>query len=450
MKRFAIVGSGPAGMYSAKYLNKLYPTSIIDIYEQLPVPYGLIRYGVAPDHPEVKEVEKDFDNIFSNKNVNFFGNIRIGDSNLSLQTLKESYSAVVLAHGANSERRLPFEPENPQDKNIFTSREFVYWYNGHPYFQHLSPKLNEQVKNIAIIGQGNVALDCARMFLCDEETLRKTDITEAAIEMLMQSKERAVNVIGRRGPLQAAFTIKEFRELTRLKESGFGINSEEFDAALEVMSQEEIGALLKKRPKKRIFDLLKKVKQQTAPTPHTKQGFLRFLLSPKEFIIDSETNQIKQTKFIRQTLNSSKAVDTDEELILDSDLVITAVGFLGTPNFGETEDLKFDKHKHVYKNAQGHLNDNLFSCGWAKRGATGIVATNLIDAKETVSSVHQFLESNPDMKLKQDLRDRLSSIDYISFEGYKKIDHEEKHRGLKKNKPREKILSIHEMLDIAL
>jgi adrenodoxin-NADP+ reductase len=196
--RLAIIGSGPAGFYTAHRLMKKIPDVVVDMYEQLPVPYGLVRFGVAPDHPEVKNCEDTFEEVAASPRFNYIGNVRIG-YDIELVKMKPHYDAILFSYGASEDRQLGIPGENR--RGVFSAREFVGWYNGLPEFQNLNPDL-EAGDQAVIIGQGNVALDVARILLTPLNTLRKTDITSHALESLSRNKVKSVKVVGRRGPLQ--------------------------------------------------------------------------------------------------------------------------------------------------------------------------------------------------------------------------------------------------------
>lgn len=198
--RIAIIGSGPAGFYTAHRLLQKVQDAVIDMYEQLPVPYGLVRFGVAPDHPEVKNCQDTFEEVAQSPHFNYIGNVRVG-RDIELTKLKPHYDAMLFSYGADEDRRLGIPGENL--KGVFSARAFVGWYNGLPQFQNLSPDL-QSGEHAVVVGQGNVALDVARILLAPLEYLRKTDITEQAIQTLSESKVKHVRVVGRRGPLQVS------------------------------------------------------------------------------------------------------------------------------------------------------------------------------------------------------------------------------------------------------
>lgn len=196
--RLAIIGSGPAGFYTAHQLMKKLQDVVVDMYEQLPVPYGLVRFGVAPDHPDVKNCQDTFEEVASRSNFNYIGNIRVG-YDVALAEMKPHYDALLFSYGASEDRKLGIPGEDLP--GVFSAREFVGWYNGLPQFQGLTPDL-EAGDQAVVIGQGNVALDVARILLTPVDVLRKTDITEQALETLARSRVKSIRVVGRRGPLQ--------------------------------------------------------------------------------------------------------------------------------------------------------------------------------------------------------------------------------------------------------
>lgn len=260
----AIVGSGPSGFYTAKYLLDKDESLHIDMIEKLPVPYGLVRFGVAPDHPEVKSVQETFAEVAQNPRVRFFGNVQVkmdGDRNansskiVSMDDLRQEYKAVVLAYGAETDRSLNIK--NEDSKGVLSARSFVNWYNGHPDYLWVGDQLDlSKVEHVAIVGQGNVAVDCARILSKTSAELAETDICAHALEKLKQSNVKKVSMYGRRGGVQAAFTIKELRELTKLDQAYVNITQEDMDASMNDATMEEVKKL---RPKQRFLDLLKTI-----------------------------------------------------------------------------------------------------------------------------------------------------------------------------------------------
>ncbi|KAH8038131.1 hypothetical protein HPB51_022616 [Rhipicephalus microplus] len=231
--KVSIVGAGPAGFYTAQQVLK-HPNAIVDIYEGLPVPFGLVRFGVAPDHPEVKNVVHTFTNIAKNPRCNVYGNVRLG-TDVTVADLRKAYHAVVLTYGADQERSLGVPGEDLP--NVFSARKFVGWYNGHPADVDVRPDLSGQTA--VVIGHGNVALDVARILLSPPESLQETDIVEPALEALRKSCVRKVIVVGRRGPFEVAFTIKELREMTKISGVDSIFRPEDFDMVREKLAGTE-------------------------------------------------------------------------------------------------------------------------------------------------------------------------------------------------------------------
>lgn len=292
--KVAIVGSGPSGCYTAKYLSSVLETSRIDVLDRLATPYGLVRNGVAPDHPEVKNVEHDFDKLFesdSSSRIKFYGNVNVGED-VSLEELRKLYDIVVLAYGCETNRPYQFM-SNSHLKGILSAREFVAWYNGHVDYEWVGPVVKEALQrgdgtsqHAVVIGHGNVALDCARILAKTRQELDETDITTRALDVLdhkgSSNKKRMVSVIGRRGHIQGAFTIKELRELTKLPHADFVVRTRELDMGRTSASQQELKT---GRPRKRMDKLLTDAALSASERKSIKstQVDLRFMLNPVEF-----------------------------------------------------------------------------------------------------------------------------------------------------------------------
>ncbi|XP_024215498.1 NADPH:adrenodoxin oxidoreductase, mitochondrial isoform X2 [Halyomorpha halys] len=312
--RICIVGSGPAGFYAAQHLLKALPNAVIDMYEKLPVPFGLVRYGVAPDHPEVKNVINSFTKTASHSNFNFVGNVNLGVDVL-FRDLKNAYHGIVLAYGCSEEKKLGIKGE---DKTL-SARRFVGWYNGLPDDKDL--KINLDSEEVLIIGQGNVAIDVARIILTPLDILKKTDITAYALEILSKSKVKKVNLVGRRGPLQVAFTIKEFREMTKLP----GVNT--LIKPSDLAGLEDILPDLP-RPRKRLTELLLK----TAQCEQSGDGKVfcpSFFLKPYEIVFD---NNIKGVKFnLNVVKDNLKGIveSTNNFKEIPCNMCISSVGYKG-------------------------------------------------------------------------------------------------------------------------
>jgi adrenodoxin-NADP+ reductase len=302
--KVAIVGSGPSGCYTAKYLNSVFENSQIDVLERLATPYGLVRSGVAPDHPEVKNVERDFDKLFEDNNSNdgsniqFYGNVNVG-KDISLDDLRQLYDIVVLAYGCETNKPFHFL-SNSHLEGILSAREFVAWYNGHVDYEWVGPLVEQALQrgdgnsqNAVVIGHGNVALDCARILSKTRQELDETDIATRALDVLKHDatsdQTRKISVVGRRGHIQGAFTIKELRELTKLPHADFVVQTEELDMGRNTASQQELNDT---RPRKRIDKLLTDAAMSSSEkrTNKNTQVDLRFLLNPVGFESDDGTS----------------------------------------------------------------------------------------------------------------------------------------------------------------
>lgn len=498
------MGSGPAGFYTAKYLLDKHKSLTVDILEALPTPFGLVRHGVAPDHPEVKAVISTFTEVAQNPRCRFFGNINVGgtasgsagDSNsgsgrsrssdigssnnnrsmdgcastsqqLSIKELRRAYDVIVLAYGASSDANLNIAGE--QLEGVMSARNFVNWYNGHPFYETCPVDLRH-TKCVVIIGQGNVAIDCARILAKRPEDLASTDIAPHALKVLRESAVEEVVVVGRRGHVQASFTIKELRELSKIEGCSLHIDERELAAGRTAASEEELS---ENRPKQRIVDLLKNIAAAAAssssdgerPKP-TKTVKIRFLLSPTEITPSlSNPSAAGSITFTRNRLEEQahrqRAVPAGETEQLPCELILKSVGYKSEP----TVDVPFDTRTNTIPNINGrviHSRDDpsvvpgLYVSGWLKRGPSGIIGTNITDAKETVSCI---LDDLPNLDRRGqgttidplEILPALRSNDVVTWEKYINIDREEVRRGqtLSPQKPREKICSIDELLRVA-
>ncbi|EAQ87928.1 hypothetical protein CHGG_04547 [Chaetomium globosum CBS 148.51] len=301
--RLAVIGSGPAGFYTAYRAMSKIQNAKVDMYEALPVPFGLVRFGVAPDHPEVKNCQEKFEEVASSPNFTFIGNVSVGTKSdhpdggtIPLASILRHYNAVVFSYGAAKDRTLGIPGEDL--KGVYSAREFVGWYNGLPEHTDLAPDLT-QGEEAVIIGQGNVALDVARMLLEDVNVLRKSDIAEHAIETLSKSKVKRVHIVGRRGPMQAAFTIKEIRELMRLPSVAF----HPIDTSLIPPDPKSLP-----RAPRRLMDILLKGSPTTPSSEAAQKSWsLDFLLSPTAFLptttTPTTTPRLASTQFTHTTLS---------------------------------------------------------------------------------------------------------------------------------------------------
>lgn len=463
--KICIVGSGPAGFYVADKVSKRLPGSSIDILESLPCPYGLVRSGVAPDHPDTKNVIHHFDDMMQRGVVEYYGNIHVGDpSAVSLAELRQMYHAVVLAYGAGRGKRLRI-PGNSL-RNVMSARDFVHWYNGHPGGNDVDISL-ELVTDVVICGLGNVALDCARLLLKDPiKDLHPTDIATHAVEALQRSKIENVHIVSRRGPAQAACTPKELRELLSLPDVDLSIHPHDCLSLSNTCEQE----IKNSRIHRRVVEVLKKRNEgKGMQKPCLKHLHIHFLSSPVAY--DGTEGHITSTLMQKMKLEldedsgQQKAVAREEQYSVDSQLVIESVGYHGEP----VEGAPFDDRTGTIPNILGRVLEDdsninttsadLYVCGWLKRGPSGIIGTNMIDAEQTVDTMVRHVSQWGSAAIPQEpktgrqgLLELLSRRQrpVVSFKEWKNIDAEEVDRGAKVGKQREKVTNVNDMLNIAM
>lgn len=435
-----IIGSGPAGFYCAQQILKLLPTCIIDIYDKLPVPFGLVRYGVAPDHPEVKNVINTFTKTGDNSKVNFYGNVCLGQD-VSLRELKNAYHAIVLCYGAEGDRKLKIPGEG--GKNIISARSLVGWYNGLPEDANL--ELSLDCEEATILGQGNVAMDVARILLSSVDMLKSTDITEHSLERLSTSRVKSVNLIGRRGPLQVAFTIKEFREMFKLP----GVQTVcRHDQLIGV--SDSLANLA--RPRKRLTELILKAASEAEIKPHCSKSFHPiFLRSPREFLLDSGgsvTGIHCAVTRLEGPGDNQKAVETDSIETIHCGLAFRSIGYQS-----RCVDplVPFNE-----KSSTVVPTDEVYTAGWLATGPVGVILSTMSNAFEVGQRIaHDATSKRLDLEKPKpgsgyilDLV-RKKGIPVVTWDGWKAIDREEVRRGKLKGKPREKIISIEEMIAVS-
>ena len=367
MRHFAVVGSGPAGFYTAEALEKAYADKArVDILDRYPVPYGLIRFGVAPDHQSLKAVSKRYDKVADSAGVDFIGNVTVG-RDISIAELLDLYDAVILATGAPHDRKLGIPGE--ELAGVVGSAEFVGWYNGHPDFADLDPPLDGT--HAAVIGNGNVALDCARILSKTRHEFEGSDIVGHALDALDHSAIRTITILGRRGPHQIAMTPKELGELGHLEAASPVIDAADFppvetDDALEPGHRKSITILRgfaatppdPAKPKRMVFDFFAK------PVAIERQG-------------KAEKIVVERTELDER----GAARGTGETYEVPASLVVTAIGYSSSP----IPHVPFEGGKFVNEN--GRIADRLYAVGWARRGPTGTIGTNRPDGYEVADQI---------------------------------------------------------------
>ncbi|KAK9767287.1 NADPH-adrenodoxin reductase [Basidiobolus ranarum] len=446
----AIVGSGPGGFYTAAKVMQLLPGTKVDMFESLPVPHGLVRFGVAPDHPEVKLVMNRFDEVAQSSDFRFFGNVTVG-KDISVSELKDTYDGIVLSYGASEDRVLNIKNENAG--GVHSARAFVGWYNGHPDHKQIDLDLTS-TDTAMVIGQGNVALDVARVLLSPIDELRKTDITEHALEALSKSRIRRVHVVGRRGPLQVAFTTKELREMFALPNTKLEVD---VDLLQDQLSHGQ-ALLSKNRALKRLLGVLEKEIPSNAIKNADKSWSLKFLRSPVEII--AENNRVKAVKMEINTLegpaDAPVALGTGSYEDVESGLVFRSIGYKSTP----IEGIPFDIRRGVVPNVHGRVVDGeqslagMYTSGWLKRGPSGVIVSTMQDAFETAGAIAADIKdgkpllnpTQPGRDVSNLLKER--NVRVVSYQDWKNIEQVEFDVGAARGKPREKFTSVEEMLRI--
>jgi ferredoxin--NADP+ reductase len=447
--RVAVVGSGPAGFYTAEHLLRRESLPVdVDMFERLPVPFGLVRFGVAPDHQKIKAATRAFERIAGDTAFRFFGNVEIG-RHLSVDELLRHYHAVCLATGAETDRTMGIPGEELVGSH--TATEFVAWYNGHPDYRDRTFDLS--VERVAVVGVGNVAVDVARVLCRRPEELACTDIADHALEALRESRVREVYVLGRRGPAKAAFTNAEVKELGDLEGADIAVVPDE--VALDRLSQEDVAT--GDRALNRKLDILQGfVGRQPSGKP--RMLMLRFLVSPVELIGDADGRvravRLVHNELYRDATGSLRPKPTDRTEVLPVGLLFRSVGYRGVPVPG----VPFDDEAGRIPNVEGRVVDpasgrtapGLYATGWIKRGPTGVIGTNKPDAAETAACVAADLESGvaaPPVETATAFERLVAARQphVLTFADWKRLDAIEIERGATAGRPRVKLDTLDEV-----
>jgi len=434
--RVAVVGSGPAGFYSASaLLASEEPKVEVDLIERLPTPWGLVRLGVAPDHPNIKAVSRAFERTAAQPGFRFFGNVEVG-RDVTHEELRALYDAVVYSVGAQTDRQLGIPGEDLPGS--WAATEFVAWYNGHPDFQHLEFDLSHG--RAVVIGNGNVALDVARMLALAPEELAPTDTTDAAIEAINGAGVEEILVVGRRGPVQAAWTPVEVGELGEL--AGADIVVDPAQLRLDESSAAELEAAppTVKRNVGHLRDYATR-----APTGKPRRIRLRFLASPVAILGDEKVEAIE---LVRNELVDGRAVATDERETIPCGIVFRSVGYRGVALTG----VPFDEGSGTIPNEGGRVEPGLYVAGWIKRGPSGVIGTNKKDATETVEVLLADARAGKLPPRVEGTLDELLAergVDAVLYGGWEAIDAAERGAGEPHGRPRIKLATWDELLEAA-
>jgi ferredoxin--NADP+ reductase len=445
--RVAIFGAGPAGFYAADYFLKL--TNIVvevDMYDRLPTPFGLVRGGVAPDHQKIKSVTAAYDKVAAKPRFRFFGNVEYG-KHIKLDDLKQHYHQVLFSTGAQTDRRMGIPGEDL--KNSHPATEFVAWYNGHPDYRDLNFDLS--VERVAVVGVGNVAIDVARILCLTPAELAKTDIADQAYEALSKSKIKEVYLLGRRGPVQAAFTLPEIKEVGEMEDAD----------AITLPDEVVIDELSKVELEKSERDNQRKVEviQSYAGKQPTKNRklFVRFLVSPTELSGEGKVSKMKlvKNKLVGDDKGNISAKATDKTEELNVGLVFRSVGYRGVA----LPEIPFNDKGGTILNEKGRVVDankqqvvGLYAAGWIKRGPSGVIGTNKPDSVETATLMIEDAQKGTTWTPAKADKDSVEALvksrqpNYFSYPDWQKLDKMEVEKGKALGKPRVKFTSVDEMV----
>jgi ferredoxin/flavodoxin---NADP+ reductase len=453
--RVAVVGSGPAGFYAAEHLLKHEGATVeVDMFDRLPTPYGLVRAGVAPDHPKIKSVIRVYEKTAGRPEFRFFGNVEVGQD-ITVAELQERYHAVLFAYGTSVDRHLGIEGEDLPGSHSAT--EFVNWYNAHPDFADREFDLG--CERVVVIGNGNVATDVARMLALTREELEVTDTADHAIDPLADCGVKEILILGRRGPAQAAFTNPEVRELGEMARADIEIEPAEVE--LDELSEEWLDSDDASPTNRRNVEIFTEFSQRE-PEGKEKRIVLRFLRSPVEIQGNGKVERVVVAKneLYRDDSGAIRPRDTGERETIECGMVLRSIGYKGVP----VDGAPFDERRGVIPNEGGRVKDpesgeqvpGLYATGWIKRGPSGVIGTNKKDGQETVDNLFADLEGGniPEARLAAD-RDATEALlnerkpDHVTFEGWEAIDAAEVERGKPHGRPRVKFCRVEEMVEAA-
>jgi ferredoxin--NADP+ reductase len=444
--RVAVIGSGPAGFYAAAHLLDADLPVEVDMIERLPTPWGLVRLGVAPDHPKIKAVSRAFERIATQPGFRFLGNVEVG-RDLSHEDLLRLYDAVVYSVGAQTDRRMGIPGEDLPGS--WAATEFDAWNNGHPDYQHLVFDLSTE--RAVVVGAGNVALDVVRMLALSPEEIRPTDTTDPAIEAILGSGLREIVMLARRGPAQAAFTTPELKELGELADADVVVDPAalELDPASEAALEHDTNA-------RRNVEVLREYAAR-APAGKRRTIRLRFALSPVAILGDErvEAVEVARNELVADEAGRVRAEPTEERETIPCGAVFRSVGYLAVALPG----VPFDEERATIPNRGGRMVDadgvpvpGVYCAGWIKRGPTGVIGTNKKDASETVELLLEdaragLLARSDPAATAETVDELLASrgVEQVTYRGWEAIDAKEQARGEPQRRPRIKLCSWDEL-----
>ncbi|MGL4611654.1 MAG: FAD-dependent oxidoreductase [Trueperaceae bacterium] len=444
--RVLVVGAGPSGFYTAEALLKDLQDVSVDLLDRLPTPYGLVRYGVAPDHQKIKSVTKMYEKTSQDPRFRFLGNVNFG-SDITHAEAKQHYHAIVYTVGASADRNLGIPGEN--FSGSMSATEFVAWYNGHPdYCDRIG---NLDAHHVAVVGMGNVAVDVTRILAKSVDELRTTDIADHALDVLKNSKVTDIYMLGRRGPAQAKFTTKELRELGELENADIVVNPTELE-----LSEASVASIADDPGMKKNIEILQEFSRKPLEGK-PRRVHIRFLVSPVELLGD---NNVKELKLERNRLDDSlNALGTGEFETLPMEMVLRSVGYKGVA----LHDVPFDTKRGVIPHHEGRVLDapggnpviGEYVAGWIKRGPSGVVGTNKACASDTVKVLVAEKDTLPSISAshaKPEAVDTLledKGVRFINFKHWQALDAHEQKLGAEQGRPRVKVTKIEQMLELA-
>jgi ferredoxin--NADP+ reductase len=437
--RAAVIGAGPSGFYATEQLLKA--GFEVDLYEVLPTPFGLVRTGVAPDHPKIKSVTRVYEKTAKHPAFRYFGGVALG-KDISREELLERYHAVVYAIGTATDNRLGIPGEDRPGSHSAT--EFVAWYNGHPDFA--DHEFDLSATRAVVVGNGNVAVDVARMLVLDPDEVAATDTADHAVDALASASVHDVIVLGRRGPVQAAFTTPELRELGELTRADIAIEPgamELDEASAAFLESGECDATTKRN-----VEVMRDYAERE-PSGRERRVELRFLWSPVEILGEGEDGPVTGVRVVKNRLENGRAVPTGEEAVISCGLILRSIGYRGTPQAG----IPFDERRGLIRNEGGRVigDDGAqqrgeYVVGWVKRGPSGVIGTNKKDAADTVAKI---LEDEQNGVLNEPVAVPEVPEGAITWEGWRAIDEHETAAGEAQGRPRVKLVRVEHMHDAA-
>jgi ferredoxin--NADP+ reductase len=447
--RAAIVGAGPSGFYASGQL--LAAGFAVDLIDQLPTPFGLVRFGVAPDHPKIKNVTRVFEKTATNEDFRFFGGVTLGEDVTRLELL-ERYDLVLYTIGTSSDNRLGIEGEDLAGSHPATT--FVAWYNGHPYAAENEFDLT--CERAVVIGNGNVAIDVARMLVLDADEVQPTDTADHAVEAFAKHDIKEVVLLGRRGPAQAAFTNPELLELGELKRADVIVDPA--DMELDPLSEKWLESDSAEPTNRRNVDIMREYSQRV-PEGKSHRVVLKYLRSPIEILGDGEKVtgvRVAINEIVDDGNGNPKAVPTGETEDIECGLIFRSIGYRGEP----VDTIPFEPKRGLIRNEGGRVTDEEgntlpgeYVSGWVKRGPSGVIGTNKKDSADTVEKIVEDREAGK-IPAKDPLGDNSEWLkskvpDLVEWDGWRKIDEHEVALGEAQGRPRVKLIDIAEMKRIA-